>query len=698
MTRYWKVGALLTGLAAIALRSAPPAAAQQSDGVLLQQAMHAEQVDGNLQQAITLYQRILAQHPADREVDAKAQLHIGLCYENLGLAEARRAYQQVIANYADQAEEVREARAHLAALQPAAVAGRGPVARRLLGPDDINENDLIEISVSPDGRRVAYSRLGSDQALIVRDLTTGEEQLVDSGLPCCEDFYPVWSSDGKRIAFHHDDYHSGRGAVRIIDLDTRHVSTVPGTSFQINEPAEHHPSFNPVDWSRDGLLLLCRTSGGWQPGGLVLVPVDGGAIVPVTDSVAPENKASISPDGRFVAYSAGPKGDEQVFVQPVAGGARRQITDAPGGNSSPMWSPDGRDIAFGRSDGIWMVAVRNGQRAGSPVLSYASSSYPGKIFGGWTAAGGLYFSAFNNEGTAYRLAVDPSTGQPTGSPAEHLPSYPKNLSFFSWSPDMQRIAFGGAWNSSDITIYNVDRQELAAHRVDPPPERVVHSLDWIEGGREVVYLSVGRDGSRLAALNPVTGHVRELPVRAHHGRGALSPDGRRIAYQGPGGIYVADTGQADGVLVAARKDPAGAGLGGWVTPKISPKGDRLLFSRDADMDNGGYDTAASTLWIVGTDGTGARKVGTPMYIITSAVWDPSGRFIAYTGQVDSTTLALRVVNVATGAVRDFPLPDTKAADEVQVTDWSPDGRYLGVVDIVETVEYWVLQGLQGGQR
>ena len=45
--------------------------------------------------------------------------HLGLAYEKLGNAEARKAYEQVVRNYADQTETAAEARRRLAALQPA---------------------------------------------------------------------------------------------------------------------------------------------------------------------------------------------------------------------------------------------------------------------------------------------------------------------------------------------------------------------------------------------------------------------------------------------------------------------------------------------------------------------------------------------------------------------------------------------------
>ncbi|GAG54046.1 unnamed protein product, partial [marine sediment metagenome] len=57
---------------------------QQTAGELFEKALYMEEAKGDLQTAIDLYQKILKRFPENREVAAKAQLHIGICYEKLG--------------------------------------------------------------------------------------------------------------------------------------------------------------------------------------------------------------------------------------------------------------------------------------------------------------------------------------------------------------------------------------------------------------------------------------------------------------------------------------------------------------------------------------------------------------------------------------------------------------------------------------
>jgi tetratricopeptide (TPR) repeat protein len=67
--------------------------------VALRAAMEKETVKGDLKGAIDQYKK-LAQGK-DRAVAAKALVRMGQCYEKLGDAEARKAYERVVREYAD---------------------------------------------------------------------------------------------------------------------------------------------------------------------------------------------------------------------------------------------------------------------------------------------------------------------------------------------------------------------------------------------------------------------------------------------------------------------------------------------------------------------------------------------------------------------------------------------------------------------
>jgi WD40 repeat protein len=629
---------------------------------------------------------------------------LGLCYEKLGRTEAQNAYERLVREYGDQSDVVATARMRLAALRPAPAEGRGPVVRRLVAGDDADMNNLLMMVPSPDGRQVAYVDLYVG-ALHLRDLASGEDEVLLPGMPAAWNWSPVWSPDGTRLAFMKSDGTTGAESIEILDLTSRAVTPVPGTEVPGSGGAM--AGMTPLAWSRSGRFLLFRFNPNGA-GALGVVPVDGGTPRTLTDSVT---GGSLSPDDRYVAYAEGPASHTQIFVQAVDGGARYQITDASGGNTDPLWSPDGTAIAYQRTDGIWVVPVAGDGVAGTPQLAYANSDT--RVPRAWTRAGGLYFSRVSGVGVPMQLRVDPATGSPRGD-AEPLRYHPELTDAFAWSPDGQRIAFLVAAQAGDaegatISVYATDGSSTSSQRVAEPTERI-RGLWWSGDGQEVLFRGIrqgeGTSVQTVRALDPSTGRVRDLfPWSRSRIAFDLSDDGRRVLIfdteampdSSAVGWVVAGTGRTDGRLVVPRWNAEGVRVGR--VAQLSPRGDQLLFSRQKDLAatvTGQAGADPGTLWVVGTDGTGLRKVGAA-HMIRSAVWDPSSKFIAYTAAVDNENTVMRIVEVATGVQQDVPLPGGTSPDAI-VTDWSQDGQLIGIVVPRVRFEYLVLEGLLDAVR
>jgi len=78
-----------------------------------EKALLLEEANGQLQEAIALYQKVVTEAASDEALAAQAQLHVGMCYEKLATEEARKAYQAVVEKYPSQQEVVRVARERL---------------------------------------------------------------------------------------------------------------------------------------------------------------------------------------------------------------------------------------------------------------------------------------------------------------------------------------------------------------------------------------------------------------------------------------------------------------------------------------------------------------------------------------------------------------------------------------------------------
>ena len=95
--RVRRLGCFLTVL--LLAFGAQVASAAPSGYDLFQKALVKERAEGNIDEAIQLYQRIVKDFAADRTVAAKALVQIGQCYEKLGKEEARKAYQRVLREF-----------------------------------------------------------------------------------------------------------------------------------------------------------------------------------------------------------------------------------------------------------------------------------------------------------------------------------------------------------------------------------------------------------------------------------------------------------------------------------------------------------------------------------------------------------------------------------------------------------------------
>jgi Tol biopolymer transport system component len=166
----------------------------------------------------------------------------------------------------------------------------------------------------------------------------------------------VWSPDGDRIAF--ISKHNGREEIHVAGLDGR-----------ADPAATTDDAFKTVwDWSRDGRYIVfggLSPATGWD---LWLLPTSGDRKpVPYLRGSAWEVFASVSPDGRWLAYMSNETGQNEVYVQsfPVPG---RKVRVSLDGGEFPRWTDGGRQLEYGAGGERIAVAVEAGEefQPGSP--------------------------------------------------------------------------------------------------------------------------------------------------------------------------------------------------------------------------------------------------------------------------------------------------------------------------------------------
>lgn len=425
-------GAILTLAVAAVLRPlAVPAAQNQRDKaeLALKVAMDKETVDGDLKAAIEQYRKIVATYRANRAVAAKALVRMGQCYEKLGDAEARKAYEQAIREFGDQKEAVATARARLAALegkQPE----KGVVARQLWAGVGFREYGS---SISQDGRYVAFFDQESD-TMRLHDLVTGDTRQVSNAQGA---FWAVLiSPDGKQIAY----------ARRPPDPDKQdelYVIGVDGSNPRLLAGRENLRVL-PQSWSPDGKHILASLYRKEREGQLVLVSVADGSLKVIGSSQV--YLAQFSPDGRYIAYARFgklPSSGLDIFVLHIADGRETPLVENPGYDGHPMWTPDGRHVLFissrlgVRLGDLWSIRVTEGRPDGPPELVKESLGIARPM--GFSRDGNFYYRTETEMRDIHVAEVDPQTGKLVSRPEQLIGRYINAGP--AWSPDGQYLAY-----------------------------------------------------------------------------------------------------------------------------------------------------------------------------------------------------------------------------------------------------------------
>jgi hypothetical protein len=196
------------------------------------------------------------------------------------------------------------------------------------------------LQLSPDGTRVAVTASNPDSDIWVYDVSRGDATRITSD---GKSLWPIWSRDGKRIAFS-----STRGAVSAIRW-----KRADGTGDE--KTLVQNAFINAARcWTDDGTLGYVQVEPGTGSDAWLRRP--NGEVAAIARTRSSDNPCP-SPDGRWLAIQSDQSGRNEVYVQPMppAGGARVQVSTS--GGSHLSWSADGRELYFARGNDALAVRV-----------------------------------------------------------------------------------------------------------------------------------------------------------------------------------------------------------------------------------------------------------------------------------------------------------------------------------------------------
>lgn len=511
---------------------------------------------------------------------------------------------------------------------------------------------------SPDGSQVAFVWGGEPMDrnhIYVSRIGAESPHRLTSALST--EYSPVWSPDGKYIAFMRYSPEQQQTGIFI-------ASSLGGSERRVY-PLKLGNSIKEIDWSPDGrYLAFAERNSPTEAESVYLLSLDNfekRALTFPPKGILGDSDPVFSPDGQTVAFLRDFLDTQEIFTVPLRGTAPRQITFDKRIILGVSWSADGRGLIFSSNRGgkysLWRIHASGGNPERLPIgggswairptvarhgnrLAYTNLSFVSEI---WRAE-------LPVAGAAHKVL--PPAKFITSTELEEGPQY---------SPDGKRIVFQSTRTGNyEIWRCDVDGSNLVqlTHMEGP----LTGTPRWSPDGREIVFDSRPQGHSHIFVINGEGGQPRQVTAsNSENGVADWSADGKSIYY-----------GSSRGGTWEIWKIPAQGGTPVQVTrhggfaPEASVDGKFIFYAKGRDLPG---------IWRVPVDGGDETKVLDAPPASAWGYFVVTGRGIFYGDAPNRKDLGIYFFDFKTQKSSAIRLLEHFGSEGAPGLSISPDGRY-----------------------
>jgi TolB protein len=553
---------------------------------------------------------------------------------------------------------------------------------------------VFDVALSPDGTRIAFVANRSRYSYLseyfderyheIYMMNADGSDMVNLTQNQIYDDFPVWSSDGERLAFisKSEDFRDKNIYLHLIPAWLRSASE--GVTYQAITPIHIGEGLadTPPAWSPDGKKFAYLADDAFRTLNIIYAYSNGPSVgggFPIGGEPGRDRAFDWSPNGSQIVFQLSKFESGGIVLLDVVENTTQPISAI---GKSPTWSPDGKRIAFVSRSSTDKDEVSVMNADGSNVTLLTPNSNWDDVFElAWSPGGSkLLFVARQGENEQiYRVNADGSNltplsedrgvvfrriawaSSPVGpdaavtKPASALADNCNRFAFVSAKVDIANHAFG------TLFVKNINGSDMFPLFFDSVPWSQDDGFPSIVGSPDGRLLAFG-SGSFITVGNIETLDFVEIRNDAYPqiGEPAWSPDSRKIAFsfEKDGAMEIGVTDAAGGRITNLTRNPANDHKPAW-----SPDGRKIAFLSTRD--------GASDLYVMNADGSKVTRLTQNMFTQGFPAWSPNGSKIAF-----SDGNAIYEVNADGSGLNNLTFNSGNSAGRFLFTGspvWSPDG-------------------------